>query len=95
MYYKTINVPIVLEVGEDIFVHLDDILKENHLYFKEKILVTSMELRDLYKSRLDKLSFEDILFIKGGSYDEALEVMNTITNKEVLLVEVVLLMLLS
>ena len=48
MYYKTINVPIVLEVGEDIFVHLDDILKENHLYFKEKILVTSMELRDLY-----------------------------------------------
>ena len=28
MYYKTINVPIVLEVGEDIFVHLDDILKE-------------------------------------------------------------------
>ena len=86
MYYKTINVPIVLEVGEDIFVHLDDILKENHLYFKEKILVTSMELRDLYKSRLDKLSFEDILFIKGGSYDEALEVMNTITNKEVLLV---------
>lgn len=61
MYYKTINVPIVLEVGEDIFVHLDDILKENHLYFKEKILVTSMELRDLYKSRLDKLFFEDIL----------------------------------
>ena len=49
-------------------------------------MVTSMELRDLYKSRLDKLSFEDILFIKGGSYDEALEVMNTITNKEVLLV---------
>ena len=45
MYYKTINVPIVLEVGEDIFVHLDDILKENHLYFKEKILVTSLELR--------------------------------------------------
>ena len=25
MYYKTINVPIVLELGEDIFVHLDDI----------------------------------------------------------------------
>ena len=86
MYYKTINVPIVLELGEDIFVHLDDILKENHLYFNEKILVTSLELRNLYKSRLDKLSFEDILFIKGGSYDEALEVMNTITNKEVLLV---------
>ena len=37
MYYKTINVPIVLELGEDIFVHLDDILKENHLYFNEKI----------------------------------------------------------
>ena len=86
MYYKTINVPIVLEVGEDIFVHLDDILKENHLYFNEKILVTSLELRNLYKSRLDKLSFEDILLIKGGSYDEALEAMNTITNKEVLLV---------
>ena len=54
MYYKTINVPIVLELGEDIFVHLDDILKENHLYFNEKILVTSLELRNLYKSRLDK-----------------------------------------
>ena len=31
MYYKTINVPIVLEVGEDNFVQLDAILKENHL----------------------------------------------------------------
>lgn len=66
MYYKTINIPIVLEIGEDIFVHLDDILKENHIYFKEKILVTSEELRDLYKSRLNKLSFEDILLMKGG-----------------------------
>ena len=62
MYYKTINVPIVLELGEDIFVHLDDILKENHLYFNEKILVTSLELRNLYKSRLDKLSFADIFY---------------------------------
>ena len=32
MYYKTINVPIVLELGEDIFVHLDDILKEPSLF---------------------------------------------------------------
>lgn len=67
MYYKTINIPIVLEIGEDIFVHLDDILKENHIYFKEKILVTSVELRDLYKSILDKLSFEEILLIQGGT----------------------------
>ena len=64
MYYKTINVPIVLELGEDIFVHLDDILKENHLYFKEKILVTSVELRDLYKSRLDKLSSYQRRFLR-------------------------------
>jgi len=86
MYYKTVNIPIVLEIGEDIFVHLDDILRENHIYFKEKILVTSIELRDLYKSRLDKLSFEDILLMKGGSYDEALEAMNAITDKNALLV---------
>ena len=35
MYYKTINIPIVLEIGENIFVHLDDILKKNHIYFKD------------------------------------------------------------
>ena len=86
MYYKTINIPIVLEIGEDIFVHLDDILKENHIYFKEKILVTSEELRDLYKSRLNKLSFEDILLMKGGSYEEAQKVMGMITNRNALLV---------
>ena len=52
MYYKTINVPIVLELGEDIFVHLDDILKENHLYFNEKILVTSLELRNFVQIKI-------------------------------------------
>ena len=86
MYYKTINIPIVLEIGEDVFVHLDDILKENHIYFREKILVTSQELRELYRSRLDKLSFDDVLLIKGGSYEEAQEAMKMITNKDALLV---------
>ena len=86
MYYKTINIPIVLEIGEDIFVHLDDILKKNHIYFKEKILITSLELKDLYKTSVDKLSFDDIIFIKGGSYEEAQEVMKSITNRDALFV---------
>lgn len=86
MYYKTINIPIVLEIGENIFVHLDDILKKNHIYFKEKILITSLELKDLYKTSVDKLSFDDIIFIKGGSYEEAQEVMKSITNRDALFV---------
>ena len=55
MYSKIINVPIILEVGENIFIHMDEILRRNHIFFKEKILVTSPELKELYKKQLDLL----------------------------------------
>ena len=86
MYSKIINVPIVLEIGENIFIHMDEILRRNHIFFKEKILVTSPELKDLYKQQVDLLSFDDIMLIQGGSYEEAHEVMGNISNKEALLV---------
>lgn len=79
MYSKIINVPIVLEIGENIFIHMDEILQRNHIFFKEKILVTSPELKELYKQQVDLLSFDDILLIQGGSYEEAHEVMGNIT----------------
>ena len=86
MYSKIINVPIILEVGENIFIHMDEILRRNHIFFKEKILVTSPELKELYKKQVDLLSFDDILLIQGGSYEEAYEAMGNITNKDALLV---------
>ena len=86
MYSKIINVPIVLEIGENIFIHMDEILRRNHIFFNEKILVTSPELKELYKQQVDLLSFDDILLIQGGSYEEAHEVMGNITNKDALLV---------
>ena len=33
MYSKIINVPIVLEIGENIFIHMDEILQRNHIFF--------------------------------------------------------------
>lgn len=86
MYSKIINVPIILEVGENIFIHMDEILRRNHIFFKERILVTSPELKELYKKQSDLLSFDDILLIQGGSYEEAYEAMGNITNKDALLV---------
>lgn len=74
MFYKTIQIPIVFEIGNDILRNIDDILKKEHLYFDSKILVTSDELYLLYKNILDKIRFNEIIFVKGGSFEESNEI---------------------
>jgi glycerol-1-phosphate dehydrogenase [NAD(P)+] len=50
---------------------MDEILNRNHLYFASKILITSDELYLSYKNILKKIRFKEIIFVKGGSFEES------------------------
>jgi glycerol-1-phosphate dehydrogenase [NAD(P)+] len=74
MLYKTIQIPVVLEIGNDILKNIDDILNREHLYFDSKILFTSEELYSLFIAKLDVISFKEIHIIKGGKFEESNEI---------------------
>lgn len=71
MFYNLIKTPTVVKTGNNILKNIDDLLLESHLYFPHKTLVTQKELYDLYKNSLDICNFSNIIFVKGGSVDEA------------------------
>jgi len=74
MLYKTIQIPIVLEIDNDILKNMDNILNKEHLYFESKVLITSEELYLSYKNILNKIRFKEIIYIKGGSFEESNEI---------------------
>lgn len=74
MLYKTIQIPVILEIGNDILRNIDNIISREHLYFDSKILITSEELYLPYKNILDKIRFKEIIFVRGGSFEESNEI---------------------
>lgn len=77
MFYREFKCPAILKTGDDILGNLDILLKSAHLYFPQKILVTQEYLWDLYKNELSTNDFSDIIFVRGGTMDEA----DFLTNK--------------
>lgn len=86
MFSKIIKIPLVLETGKGIFKQLSSILKENHLFFESKVLITSHELYQLYESYIPLDIFSQVIFIKGGNYEEIAEVKEKYNHKNDLLI---------
>ncbi len=82
MFYNNINLPKIIEVGNNKLESLDEILLRHHLYFKEKILVTSKKLYELYENNLKKLNFSELLFIESSDITEKIKLERKILSSE-------------
>lgn len=86
MYYNLVKTPVVVKTGKHILGKIDQLLKETHLIFPKKILITQENLYDAYKDELCVNSFYKVLFIKGGKLDETEEIIENCKNEDALLV---------
>lgn len=85
MYYNEFKSPAIIKTNNGILGNIDDLLKSAHLYFPKKILVTQEYLYDIYRDDLDKNSFTKIVFVKGGTVDEAPYVIDEIKNTDAII----------
>lgn len=70
MYYNLLKTPAFMKTGKGILKDVDSILEEAHFIYRKKILVTQENLFFQYEEDLKCMSFDKVLFIKGGSIDE-------------------------
>ena len=85
MYYNLIKTPAVVKTGKHIIGKLDQYLQEAHLFYPNKILVTQECLYEDYKD-VFKSDFHQIIFVKGGTIEEAPSLLELLTDKESLIV---------
>ena len=84
MYYNLIKMPALIRTGRGIVSKIDDILREHHFFFPKRVLITQEELYGLYGSMLDGCA-EEVVFVKGGKFEEAPELLAKLTDKNALL----------
>ena len=70
MYYNLIKTPAFMKTGKGILKNVDSILEDAHLIYRKKILVTQENLFHQYEEDLKCISFDKVLFIKGGGVFE-------------------------
>lgn len=85
MFYNEFKSPAIIKTNNGILGQIDELLKSAHLYFPKKILVTQEYLYDIYKDELDRNSFYKIVFVKGGTVDEAPEVISQIKDQDAII----------
>ena len=85
MYYNTLRSPAVIQTGRDILKNIDWLLKDAHLYFSNKILITQQPLFDQYREQLNLNEFSEIVFVRGGETAEALEVAGKLSGLDAIL----------
>ena len=82
MYYNEFKSPAIIKTNNGILGNIDELLKGAHLYFPKKILVTQEYLYNIYREDLEKNSFYKKVFVKGGTVDEAPDVINQIKDQD-------------
>jgi len=71
MYTNYLKSPALIKIGRDILKNTDWILKDAHLFYSNKILVTQGYLFDEYKALLNVNEFSQVIIVKGGEAQEA------------------------
>ena len=71
MFYNLFKAPAIIKTGDGTLRKIDELLHAAHLYFPKKILVTQENLYGEYGEDLLKNTFSEVVFVKGGSLDEA------------------------
>jgi len=70
VYYNSIKIPIILEIGHNILKSIDSILRTNNLFFNNKVLITSKDIYNQYCSFFDDSEYNKIIEINGGDYKD-------------------------
>jgi len=83
---KSISRPTIFKIGDNILNSIEDIMRDGHLYYEEKILITQKELFDLYGDRFNPYEFAKIIFVKGGEIKEYKELAEKINSKSCILI---------
>lgn len=85
MYYNEFKSPAVIKTGNNLLGNIDELLKDAHLYFPKKILVTQEYLYNIYRKELDKNDFTEVIFVRGGVIDEAPVVISQIKDTDAII----------
>lgn len=85
MYYNEFKSPAIIKTGNNILGCIDELLKNAHLYFPKKILVTQEYLYNIYKLELEKNDFTKTIFVRGGVIDEVSDVINQIKDTDAII----------
>ena len=86
MYYNLIKTPVVIKTGNDTLGKIDALLREAHLIFPKKILITQRNLHDIYKAQLTVTAFYKVIFVIGGVIEEAPEIISQIKDEDALII---------
>lgn len=86
MYYNLIKTPVVVKTGKNILKNMDELLRDAHLIFPKKILITQENLYNAYKEELGVDLFYKILLIEGGQLSETNKVIEICKDEDVLLI---------
>lgn len=84
MFYHEFKSPAIIKTGDNILGSIDNLLHSAHLFFPKKILVTQEYLWEIYKDVLSSNEFTDVVFVKGGTLDEADFLNGKIKNQDAL-----------
>lgn len=85
MYYNEFKSPAIIKTGNNFLGCIDELLKNAHLYFPKKILVTQEYLYNIYKLELEKNDFTKTIFVRGGVIDEVSDVINQIKDTDAII----------
>lgn len=86
MFYNLVKTPMLVKMSSGILNQIDFFLRQTHLFFPKKILITQEFLYNIYQAELIKNQFEKIIFVKGGCVDEASLVVEQCKDVDALLV---------
>ncbi len=86
MFYKSIHIPIILEVGSDLLPNFNQILKKNFLLFEKRLLITEEFLFEQYKSKLGALGYQNCLLINDSDIEEVYQLGKTIVEQGTLII---------
>jgi len=86
MYYNLVKTPVVVKTGKNVLKNIDGLLKEAHLIFPKKILVTQENLYEAYKDDLGKETFYKIIFVKGGLLSETSNIIAECKDEDALMI---------
>ena len=86
MFYNLIKTPVIIKTGNNILGRIDSLLKEVHLVFSKKILITQETLYEQYKEELNKVDFHKILFVKDGCVEEMSDIVLQCKDEDSLII---------
>ena len=75
-----------MKTGKGILKSIDKILEDAHLIYRKKILVTQENLYQEYEQNLKMVSFDKVVFVRGGSVDEVTKVKEECKETDALIV---------